>query len=220
MLVTSRSYDEYTAMFGLTDDDLSGVVVDCAAGASSFTAQARERGQTALAVDPAYAAGLTDLAVAVRTSAGGGSAIIGEHPDRFIWDWYGTRERKDGLRAEAASRFLADVENHPTRYVAASLLQLPFRDHSADLLLCSHLLFTWSDQLDDVWHRQALTEMLRVCRQQIRIFPLVVQGTGEPVPFMGRLINEVDAPGLRIEMRPVPYEFQRGADTMLVITRL
>jgi hypothetical protein len=53
---------------------------------------------------------------------------------------------------------------------------LPFRDDVFELALCSHLLFTWSDAFDEEWHRQALADLLRVARE-VRVFPLVVQGT-------------------------------------------
>lgn len=49
----------------------------------------------------------------------------------------------------------------------------------------------------------------------MRIFPLVVQGTGDPVPYLGRLRRDVPAES---EIRKVPYEFQRDANTMLVVT--
>jgi hypothetical protein len=86
-------------------------------------------------------------------------------------------------------------------------------------VLCSHLLFTWSDRLGVDWHRAALTEMLRVTAGEVRVFPLVVQGTGEPVPFLGQLVDEMRAAGFEVELREVPYEFQRGADTMLRVAR-
>lgn len=47
---------------------------------------------------------------------------------------------------------------------------------------------------------------------QDRFFPLVVQGTGEPVPFLRTLAGEFGA-----EVRTVPYEFQAGANQMLVV---
>ena len=54
-LISARSFDEYKAMFSLTENDLGGNVLDCPGGASSFTAQARELGARATAVDPVYA---------------------------------------------------------------------------------------------------------------------------------------------------------------------
>jgi hypothetical protein len=73
-------------------------------------------------------------------------------------------------------------------------------------------LFTWSDVFDVHWHRRALAELVRVTRREVRVFPLVVQGTGEPVPFLGQLKAELNA-----RIVTVPYSFQRGANEMLVI---
>lgn len=49
------------------------------------------------------------------------------------------------------------------------------------------------------------------------MFPLVVQGSGDPVPFLDALRAGLHADGLRTHLRPVPYRFQRGAERMLVV---
>lgn len=215
VLVTSRSAAEYAAMFGLAAGDLAGgSVLDCCAGGSSFTAQA---GARAVAVDPAYALGHRELAARVRAALPGGDRMISDHAGRFDWSWYGSPARRAGLRTAAARRFLADLREYPGRYLAAALPRLPFRAARFDLVLCSHLLFTWSNQLDEDWHRQALTELLRVSRQEVRVFPLVVQGTGDPVPFLAELGAHFRAAGHSWQLRRVPYRFQQGADQMLVI---
>jgi hypothetical protein len=85
-------------------------------------------------------------------------------------------------------------------------------------VLCSHLLFTWADQLDAEWHRQALTELVRVARREVRIYPLVIQGPGEPVPFLNDLRRELTTSGHESSLRPVSYRFQRTADQLLAIT--
>ena len=109
-----------------------------------------------------------------------------------------------------------DVGHNPGRYLAAALPQLPLADQSVDLALCSHLLFTWSEHLGHQWHLAALREMLRVVRRETRVFPLVVQGTGAQVPFLADLLGQLRGEGHHVEVHRVPYEFQRGADSMLV----
>ena len=110
-----------------------------------------------------------------------------------------------------------DLTDHLGRYIAGALPQLPLASASCDLVLCSHLLFTWSDRLDVDWHRQALTELVRVARHEIRVFPLVVQGTGDPVSFLEDLRTEFGAAGYRSRIQTVPYRFQHSADQMLRI---
>lgn len=219
MLVTSRAYEEYVAFFALDVDALRGRrVLDCCAGASSFVARACRAGVDAVGVDPAYASGGDELAEVGRRGLRDGNAIADSFPGRFTWEWYGSPEQREQMRARALAEFLIDLNEHPDRYVTASLPALPFEDDAFDLALCSHLLFTWADQLGRDWHLAALLELSRVA-SEVRIFPTVLQGAGDPVPFWGELMDELRRSGLRTERRRVPYQFQVGADTMLVVTR-
>jgi ubiquinone/menaquinone biosynthesis C-methylase UbiE len=201
-------------MFDLTE--LPDSVLDCCAGGASFTAEAVERGVDAIAVDPAYELPAAELVDTVRRSLPATAEIVDEHAGSFVWNWYGSPERKDELRIEAADRFLQDVSIAPERYVPGSLPKLPFGDGRFDLVLCSHLLFTWADKYDRDWHLASLRELVRVSRSEVRIFPLVQQGAGDPVDYLPDLLAEVA--GVTSEIRKVPYEFQAGADEMLVLS--
>ncbi|UFS98002.1 methyltransferase domain-containing protein [Nocardia huaxiensis] len=214
MLVTSRSAAEYRAMFALTDTDLAGSVLDCCAGGASFAA---ETGDRVIAVDPMYALEDHVLAARVRAAIRDGDAIIAAHADRFEWTWYGGIEQRRVLRHAAGERFIADLTAHPDRYVPGALPELPFVTGSFDLVLCSHLLFTWSDRFDEDFHRRALAELVRVARREVRIYPLVVQATGEPVEYLDRLCEELRAAGHDVRLRQIAYRFQRGAQEMLRI---
>jgi hypothetical protein len=153
----------------------------------------------------------------VRGALEAGDQIINRHRHRFDWTWYGSPARREAMRTAAAERFLADLARRPGRYLAGALPHLPLATDAVDLALCSHLLFTWSDQLDEQWHRAALTELARVARREVRVFPLVVQGSGDPVPFLDDLRTDLHTAGLRTQLRPVPYRFQHGAQEMLVV---
>jgi hypothetical protein len=213
MLVTSRSAAEYRAMFDLVPDDLAGPILDCCAGGSSFAA---ETGGGAVAVDPAYALGRHDLAVRVREGLDEGDRMIERNADRFEWAWYGSPGRRADMRRAAGELFLADLRERPGRYVAGALPDLPLASGSVDIALCSHLLFTWAG-LGEEWHRRALAELVRVARREVRVFPVVVQGTGDPVAFLDGLRDELHACGHHTQLREVPYRFQRGGDRMLRI---
>jgi hypothetical protein len=218
VLVTSRSYDEYVAMFGLGPVEMSGSILDCAAGAADFGVRVREAGGRAVAVDPVYARPRGELADAARADLERGSAIADTYPDRFVWDWYGSRERRETMRRAAVARFLGDFAVTPSAYVAGALPRLPFTDGAADLLVCSHLLFTWADTLGLPWHEAAVLEMTRVAGQ-VRLFPTVLQGTGDPVPFWDELLLRLRGAGVTCEVRQVDYRFQRTGDRMLVVSR-
>ncbi|MFN9871617.1 MAG: hypothetical protein ACK55E_09295 [Cyanobacteriota bacterium] len=153
-------------------------VLDCPGGPGSLSAVLRGAGIEATAVDPLYALApeelerraLADLDLTMATQAASGDL-------RADFDL-------DACRQEhllALEAFLADRRAHPGRYRAASLPQLPFADRSFDLVLCGHLLFSYAPRadgglmagagLDLDWHRQALAELCRVSRQQVRLYP-------------------------------------------------
>lgn len=113
MLLTARSFAEYEAMFDLDEQALDGRVLDCCAGASSFVAEHVARGGDGLAIDPVYASSGTDLASAISNGLGAGTQIIDQHPDAFEWGWYGTVERREAIRREAAAAFLRGRRSQP-----------------------------------------------------------------------------------------------------------
>jgi SAM-dependent methyltransferase len=213
MLISSRSLAEYRAMFGLSDAELTGRILDCAAGGASFVAELGPR-VDAFAVDPAYSRPDTELAAALAADTGRCADIATEHADHFVWDWYGTPQRRDRMRAAAAAAFLADKAARPERYLTASLPDLPFPDASFDLVLCSHLLFTWADPLDLEWHTNAVEELLRVTRGELRLYPLVRRGAGEPVPFLPAVRDHVRDGGHQWSEHVVDFRFQRRAGVM------
>jgi len=143
--------------------------------------------------------------------------MIHRNAGRFEGGWYGSPARRTRMRRAAAGLFLADLRRRPGRYVAGALPRPPLATGSVDLVLCSHLLFTWADQLGADRHRAALAELVRVARREVRVFPVVVQGTGEPVAFLDDLRAELAAHGHRARLADVPYRFQRGGTRMLRI---
>ena len=200
-------------MFALTGAELSGDVLDCAAGGASFVAELGPRAR-AVAVDPAYSRPDAELAAALADDTGRCAGIAAEHPDDFVWDWYGTPQRRDRMRAAAARAFLADKAARPGCYRTGSLPDLPFPDSAFDLVLCSHLLFTWADPLDLEWHASAVEELLRVARGEVRLYPLVRRGAGEPVPFLPELRERVRGAGHEWSEHAVDFRFQRRAGVM------
>ncbi len=68
VLITARSAQEYRAFFDLTDADLAGRVLDCCAGASSFTATVNHHGGRVVALDPAYSQPPVELEHTARRS--------------------------------------------------------------------------------------------------------------------------------------------------------
>jgi SAM-dependent methyltransferase len=217
VLVTSRSFAEYIAFFALDPARLPRRGLDCSAGTSGFVAEASGRRCEAVAVDPAYRQLQTELAGIAQDGMAGAATIVAANPDRFTFDWYGSPERLRALRTAALEAFVTHRRDSPGRYLAAELPRLPFADGSFDLAVCSHLLFTWAKVLGEAWHEAALRELARVARE-VRVFPLVHQGSGEPVAFLGALRDRLStAAGLDARVAPVPFEFKVGAHEMLVV---
>jgi hypothetical protein len=215
-LITARSFDEYRALFALDADTLPEHVLDCPGGAAAFTAQACARGAAAVAVDPAYALSQAELAERVRADLRRGSDWVAGRVDQYVWGFYGSLAEHERIRREAAEAFLADRRAHPDRYIEAELPQLPFANGQFELVLSSHLLFTYSDRLDVGFHVAAVRELLRVCAGQVRIFPLLGQA-GTPQDGLVRQVLDA-LPGVRAEILPTGYEFQRGGNQLLVLS--
>jgi Methyltransferase domain len=213
-LITARSFDEYRAMFTITDADLTGAVLDCPGGGSSFTARASATGMMALAADPVYARPAKEVGRLAVAETQRGSAHTAAGADRYVWDYYGGIDGHAAIRRASAEIFATDIAARPGCYVPAALPELPFTDHRFDLVLSSHFLFTYADRLDARFHLAALRELHRVSRGEVRIFPLLEQG-GRAVPrLVDKILAELDIPCC---IRPVDYEFQRGGNQMLVL---
>ena len=217
-LISSRSFHEYEAMFSLTESDFRGRLLDCPGGASSFTAEASARGVEVTAVDPVYAMPVRDLQNLIMGEPDRGSIHALAGVDRYRWDFYGDPEGHREMRNKAATVFSRDFEVHGERYVAASLPDLPYEDHHFDLVLSSHFLFTYSDRLDEDFHYRALIELHRICRRQVRVFPLLHQSGSSLSSTIDALIARLARQGVRAELRDVSYEFQRGGSQMLVLS--
>lgn len=218
MLVTSRSFVEYVAMFAISDADLAGKILDCPAGAASFSAVARERGTAVTACDVAY----DDMAGTVanaRAEAVRGNEYVRAHPEQFAGQFFTDADHHLSHRLEASDDFVRDVAENPDSYVVAALPDLPFGDCSFDLVLSSHLLFTYGDRFDQATHLQFLRELLRVARKELRIFPLVSHVTHQRYEHLDALRRALHADGVETEIVAVDYDFERDAHEMLVCIR-
>lgn len=218
VLVSARSLREYTDMFGLGPEDLKRRILDCPGGAASAVAEISADGGTAVAVDPEYALGADELRARVLADLDRSVLYTRERDDQFDWDVRGGVVGHEAVRRAAAERMLADLEAAPERYVAGALPSLPFASDSADLALCSHLLFTYADRLDAADHVAAIVEMARVA-PEVRIYPLV-DHWGTPQPELVRtVIAKLKKERLTSRIEPVAAPFQRAATTRLVVER-
>ncbi|MGA4837658.1 methyltransferase domain-containing protein [Streptomyces sp. G45] len=217
MLVSARSFDEYRAMFALTDDDLALRILDCPGGAASFVAEAGARGTDAVAVDPQYGPGRDRLGTLALREIEHKHAYVADNARRFVWDWFGGPERYTRERARAARAFTTDIAARPGRYVAGALPHLPFADRSFDLVLSSHLLFSYGARLSEEFHSSALIELVRVARREVRLFPVVLHTSDRRYAGLDRLRARLAALGVPSRLDRVDYAFQPGGDEVLTL---
>ncbi|MFI9324994.1 methyltransferase domain-containing protein [Kitasatospora aureofaciens] len=217
MLVSARSFAEYRAMFALTDRDLGRRILDCPGGAASFVAEAGQRGVDAVAVDREYAVHREELGLLVERESSFKRELLAEQTAGFNRSWY--TDADDQIRQWTANSrlFRADIAARPERYVAGALPELPFSDRSFDLVLSSHLVFSYGNRLGEEFQRAALLELARLARREVRLFPVTVYDTGERQPGLERLREELAGAGIDSRLERVRYEFQPGADEMLVL---
>jgi hypothetical protein len=202
-----RSFDEYVRMFALSDQDLDGSILDCAAGPSSFNAEMHARGKKVISIDPLYAFSGQQIRDRVQQVRDTMIDQVREQPSQFVWDYIRSPEHLEEIRIGAMERFLDDFgDGSRDRYIDASLPEVPAGQF--DLALCSHFLFLYSDHLDARFHVDAIEAMLSVARE-VRIFP-VTDLAGRASPHLDEVREHFST---RVE--PVEYELLRGANQML-----
>ncbi len=96
------------------------------------------------------------------------------------------------------------------------LPHLPFADASFDLVLSSHLLFSYADRLDFPTHRDMICELIRVTRSELRIFPLAAMDHTGAYPMLNALRAKLAELGVSSRVVDVDYEFQAGCKHMLL----
>ena len=216
-----RTYAEYLRIFDLTEDLLDGSeVLDCPAGASSFTAECRRKGRSSTACDILYGLPAEELIRKGREDIRHVFERFDEVSHLYIWKYYKDKGEVMGLRSKALSLFSKDFERglREGRYVHAGLPHLPFPDGRFDLVLSGHFLFLYGDRLNVDFHISCLRELLRVSSGEVRIFPLTGLDA-EPCPHLHEILRRLRSEGINTSLAEVPFEFQRGAHTMMKLKK-
>jgi SAM-dependent methyltransferase len=212
-----RSASEYCDMFDLKEIDLSGKILGVGDGPASFNAELSARGFNIVSVDPIYS--LTSQQIAARVEATCEDMIsqVWADADGFVWNRFANPDDLGKARLKAMELFLVDFERgkQQGRYITASLPTLPFDDKRFDLVLCSHLLFLYSEQLSLDFHLQSVQEMCRVARE-VRIFPLLDLARDKSL-HTEPVSEHMKKLGYTVDICRVDYEFQRGGNQMMKI---
>lgn len=214
-----RSFDEYRRMFALSEAHLESKIVGCGDGPAGFNAHQAKQGRRVVSCDPLYE--LTAEQIQERIDATY-HEVIGQtrrNQDKFVWTSIKSPDELGRIRMEAMSSFLADYAQgkQEGRYTAAELLDLRFEPLSFDLALCSHFLFLYSDNFSLDFHQRAIKAMCLIARE-VRIFPLLTYNA-EPSPYVEPLMEQLSLAGYQVAIEQVPYEFQRGGNQMLRVSK-
>ena len=216
MVPWGRSFEEYQAMFGLSEDDLKKRILGCGDGPASFNAEATKRGSKVTSCDPVYQFESKEIRRRIDEVYTEIMAKMTQGADSYIWDSLGSVEELGRVRMTAMSNFISDFDTgrRQGRYVPASLPSLPFPDYEFDLALCSHYLFLYSDQVDEGAHLASMRELCRVA-SEVRVFP-VISLNGETSRHLDSVMTELSKDGIDVSLQAVSYRFQKGATEMLV----
>ncbi len=216
-----RPYAELLKCFGLQESELLGKsVLECPSGPSSFVVEANARGIEAIGVDPLFyrsPAAIRDLALAdFRVMFDRVKAAS----HKFVKRTYQSVEEAELIRGEGLQRFLGDysIGKALGRYREGALPYLDFEDGAFDVVLCGHLLFIYADSLDVAFHRASIRELCRVAREEVRIHPIVDNGS-ERYPHLDELLELADCMGFDSRIQDVDHEFFAGTNRTLVLRR-
>ncbi len=211
-----RSFSEYCRMFALRSVDLAGRILGCGDGPAAFNAALTARGGRVISADPLYQFSSDEIRSRVEVARERIVANTRQNAAAYRWDEITSIEAMVELRMRAMEDFLLDFQQGKaaSRYYPHALPELPFADRAFDLVLCSHFLFLYSPTLTLDFHLAAMEEMLRVGRE-IRVFPLR-DFNGGVSPYIEPIAAVLREQGCDVELREVPYEFLRGANTMMV----
>jgi hypothetical protein len=215
-----RSYEEYLAMFSLGKVDPNFYILGCADGPSSFNYRLTKYGGKIISVDPLYQYTKEQIAQRIKDTNNDVLEQVKKNEHEFVWTTIHSKEELSRLRMSAMQEFLGDYEKglRESRYMAESLPSLSYADKQFQLALCSHFLFLYSDQLNLDFHINSIREMCRVAHE-VRIFPLLKHGSA-PSPHLDPVIKSLEGMGYKAEIIEVNYEFQRGGNKMMKITKI
>jgi hypothetical protein len=228
VLFFGRTMHEYIEMFNLEPNELAGLrILDCPSGPSSFTAEAARLKIKAVGCDPMYgmdADSLLELSLKHMDEC-----IERQNRTPHLFDIEKPVVRYKQEKEIAFDHFSRDFRTGLTqgRYKAASLPELPFPDKSFDMVLSGNFLFLYSDHseggmlfdspFDFEFHLNSILEFIRVCKQEIRIYPLKGPHQDKK-PYLQEIMNILFKRGVKAELVAVSYRDVVDAHHMLRIS--
>lgn len=214
-----RTLREYELMFALTEADKQKTLLGCGDGPASFNAEWTALGGKVISLDPVYEFSGAQIKERFDAVLDDIMANVAATPERWVWSFQQNVEGLRQNRVSAMNRFLADYDAGKSegRYQVGELPTLAFPDGAFDLALCSHLLLLYSHLLSVEFHLASLLELCRVATE-VRVFPLLDM-VGNRSAHLAPLQIALEQAGIITTIESVNYEFQKGGNQMLRLTR-
>ena len=96
-----RSFDEYTAMFALSEGDLARRILGCADGPAAFNAELTKRGGTVVSADPLYCFSAQEIRARIDETFERVMEQTRGNREAFVWDRIPTLEALGQVRMAA-----------------------------------------------------------------------------------------------------------------------
>lgn len=211
-----RLLTEYQLMFRLKPGDMKRKILDVAGGPASFNAEMYRLSHFVTSIDPIYEFSGQKIKQRFDECVDNIIEQVKFTPEDWVWNYHKSPEELRSNRKKALAIFLEDYDKGKTeqRYIFGELPDIPINDHY-DLVLCSHFLFLYSEQLDYDFHRYSILNLLEQSHE-VRIFPLLTLDLKQS-PHLEPILKELHQLGYSTEILKVDYELQRGGNEMLKI---
>ena len=214
VLFYGRTLQEYIKMFDLDLSLWKGCkILDCSSGPASFVAEANQLDLDVVGCDPLYTDQLETLLESGEQDINTIIDFLTSSSLPISQKFYTSVDDMKNYATSALRKFLADypVGKSEKRYIQAELPNLPFEDETFDLVLSSNFLFVYTklfipnlERLDYQFHLRSVLELLRVCKGEVRIFPMLYIG-GKLHEYAENLLTDLKKEGLSADIRPVEY---------------
>lgn len=211
-----RTLMEYRRMFGLTDSDMKLKIAGFGDGPSSFNAEAAIMGADVTSYDIIYQFTREDIQNRITQVKDVVMQQMQCNQENYVWTQIQNLDELERLRMDAMNCFLEDYESGKSegRYIFYTLPdRLEVKDKYYDLGLSSHFLLMY-DNLGYEFHRKAISEMLRVCKE-VRIFP-ICDLDGNDTELAKKIIDYFNEE-YEVAVIASEYQFQKGKHEMLII---
>lgn len=217
LVLWGHSLADYINMFSLNEENLQSKILNCYSGPNSFNAELTSKGGEVVSCDPLFALSINQLKSTIQNEFQKMLTAIKAHQDRFVWNHYQSPEALAKARKANLENFLQDYElgKNESRYITCELPHLDFQHFQFDLAICSHYFFAYCPDPSIEFHLKALQSLANVAKE-VRIFPLL-NTQGEIPTLLGPLMLTLQQLNYGVEVKSVPYEFQKKGNAMLCI---